>query len=168
MPALRPLKSLKTSSTVRGLYCGPPSIAETPSFWRNWRRRVDNIVNKWLPNGCFVRNNREKKQKQRKRGKEGNRYWDVWTLEWGVYFILFLLLFIYFKEGKRGLKYFTSPVSNVQWWAMMIINIMGRFTPTWQIMGLLLPRGIRCLPGDLVFSGLNGFADLSQPSNCIW
>ena len=26
MPALRPLESLKTSSTVRGLYGGPPSM----------------------------------------------------------------------------------------------------------------------------------------------
>lgn len=42
MAALRALKSLKTSSTVRGLYCPPPSIyhpLRSPCWWTLWRER---------------------------------------------------------------------------------------------------------------------------------
>ena len=52
MPARRPLKSLKTSSTVRGLYCAPPSIALSLSH------SASVLVTKhWIPSQNKLTNN---------------------------------------------------------------------------------------------------------------
>ena len=69
MPALRPLKSRKTSSTVRGLYCGPPSISET-------------VVLKTLKE-------QEKKKKAKSRELEGRR--EANTGMFGLLSQLFIL-----------------------------------------------------------------------------
>lgn len=84
MPALRPLKSLKTSSTVRGLYGAPTSMAstqfnetETEKVW-NKKKKEEGKTEKYLTSERVCERERECVwETHREMGADLNR--NEWT-----------------------------------------------------------------------------------------